>query len=249
MATRMKVLLDSNSLQVAVHLGLHSSPKAKDTCGKRLSTFLSIIKGLGCDIAFTEDESRTITNNLLIDCSVLVITTRRPSLPKPSETELETIRQFVQRGGSLLLMSNHPWPQMSNPIPDIHTASLFHATLSGPIYKQRRFTRKLIQIRGDDLRQHPITDGLKGPIVFKNGCRISTNAGDIIAMLPGEKYEPNIFAVAVDEPQKGKGRVVVTADSGFIADDDTNFPGQGLIHRGSNMRFIRQIFEWLLKQR
>lgn len=245
----MKVLLDSNGLQAAVYLGLHSSQKAKDACGRRLTTLLSIIKNLGCDIAFTDVKTGVITNNSLIDCSVLVITTRRPGLPRPSESELETIRQFVQRGGGLLIMSNHPWPHMPNPIPDLYTASLFGVTLNGPIYKQHRFMRRLIRIQGDDLCQHSITDGLKGPIVFRNGCRINTSAGNIIAMLPGEKYEPNIFAVAVEEPQNEKGRVVVTADSGFIADDDTNFPGQGLIHKGCNMRFIRQVFEWLLKQR
>jgi hypothetical protein len=68
-------------------------------------------------------------------------------------------------------------------------------------------------------------------------------------MLPAEKKEPNVFAVAVDEPQGGNGRVVITADSGFIGDDTTDYPGPGLIHQGDNLLFIRQVFQWLLKQR
>jgi hypothetical protein len=169
-----------------------------------------------------------------------------PKLSKQSKVELEEIQRFVHRGGSLLVMSNHPWPNKQNPIPDLHTASLFDVTLNGPVYAEQG---ELTKIRGNDLRMHPITDGLNGPIVFNNGCRISTNAGDILAALPGEKSTANVFAVAIDAPQKGKGRVVVTADSGFIGDDDTDFPGPGLIGRGNNRLFVRQMFEWLLNQR
>ena len=107
----------------------------------------------------------------------------------------------------------------------------------------------MTEIRDDDLRVHPITDGLSGPIVFNNGCRISTSAGDILATLPGEKLGPNVFAMAIDIQPKRKGRVVVTADSGFIGDDNTDFPGPGLIGKGGNRDFVQQVFDWLLKHR
>ena len=247
--TPMKILFDNSGLQVAVHLGQHPNPRAKAASGKRLVTFFSIIENLGCKIAFTERKVSPITGDMLIDCSVLVITTRMPRLPRRSKVELEEIQRFVQRGGSLLVMSNHPWPKMQNPIPDLYIASLFDVTLNGPIYPSHVRQGGLTEIRNGDLHMHPITDGLNGPIVFNDGCRISANAGDILATLPGEESAPNVFAVAIDTPQKGKGRVVVTADSGFIGDDDTNFPGPGLIGRGNNRRFVRQVFEWLLNRR
>ena len=244
----MKVLFDSNGLQAAVYLGKYPSPYAEPAKGKRLSTFLSIIEDFGCDIVFTE-KSSGINSILLDDCSVLVITTRMSNLPKPSETELKAIRDFVLRGGSLLLMSNHPWPKSPNPIPDADTASLFDVSLYGPVYDKCKFLHKYIRISGKDIMAHSITKGLKGPILYRNGCRISTEVGEILARLPGEKRSPNAFAVALESPQTGKGRVVVTADSGFIGNDDTNFPGQGLINKGCNIQFVRQIFQWLLRQR
>jgi hypothetical protein len=50
--------------------------------------------------------------------------------------------------------------------------------------------------------------------------------------------------VALDQCASG-GRVVVTADSGFIGSEGTTFPGTGLIAMGDNRRFIVNILLWL----
>jgi hypothetical protein len=256
----MKVVIDRNGLQAAVHLGQHPSqhsqaaavdprhPQAVAAVGKRLATFLSIIEDLGCDIAFTSEGADAITDELLADCAILVITTRMAHLPTHTDAELGSIMNFVQRGGSLLVMSNHPFLGEPNPIPDVRVAALFDVVLCGPLYRKRTLFSRYTRIRTRDFRTHEITEGLKGPIVFFNGGRISAHAGDIFVMLPAVKKEPNAFAVAVDKPQGGGGRVVITADSGFIGDDTTEYPGQGLIHQGDNLMFIRQVLSWLLRQ-
>lgn len=245
----MKVLLDSNGIQAAIHIGKHPDHRSLEAKGKRLFTFLSIIKYLGCEYMFTYGEGNEITDDILQGCSLLVITTRMPRLPEPSRSERKVIKSFVQRGGSLLVMSNHPWPNMPNPIPDFQIASCFKVLLRGPIYPPPGRKKGLTEIRDDDIYPHSITNGLNGPIVFNNGCRISIRIGDVIAKLPHVQEGSDTFAVAIDRNKKRDGRVVVTADSGFIGEPDTDYPYHGLIDRGDNINFIRNVFEWLLNLR
>ena len=59
-----------------------------------------------------------------------------------------------------------------------------------------------------------------------------------------------IFGLVVDG-KKGqyeliKGKVIVLADSGFIGDKDSTFPGFGVIDKGDNEMFVRRIFEYLM---
>jgi len=251
MNSPLKVLLDSNGLQAAVHQGIHPNPKSKNAANRRLITFLAIIDSLGCEPSFIEEKANEITDDLLINCSCLVITTRMPRLPRQTKSELNTIYRFVQRGGSLLVMSNHPFNRnrFKESIPDKSIALRFGVTLHESWYPDVGERKGFVEIWKDDLYPHPITNGLCGPIVFNNGCRISTRIGNVIAKLPSVSEDPDIFAVAIEKPEDSKARIVVTADSGFIGDEDTNFPAPGLINSGDNIGFIRQVFEWLLKFR
>jgi hypothetical protein len=52
-----------------------------------------------------------------------------------------------------------------------------------------------------------------------------------------------IFALSIQE----KGKIVITADSGFIGDKGSTFPGWGLIEEGDNVLFIRNILSYLLE--
>jgi len=245
----MKVLLDSNGLQAAVHQGIHPNPKSKNAANRRLITFLAIIESLGCEPSFIEEKVSEITDDLLINCSCLVITTRMPRLPRQPESEINTIQRFVQRGGSLLVMSNHPFNRFEESMPDKYIVSRFGATLHKSWYPDSGNRKGFVEIWKDDLYPHSITNGLCGPIVFNNGCRISTRIGNVVAKLPSVSEGADIFAVAIENHEDIKARIVVTADSGFIGDEDTNFPGPGLINSGDNIGFIRQVFEWLLKLR
>jgi hypothetical protein len=87
----MKVLLDSNELQAAVHQGIHPNPKSKNAANKRLITFLVTIESLGGEPLFTEEKVSEITDDLLKNCSCLVITTRMARLPRQPESEINTI--------------------------------------------------------------------------------------------------------------------------------------------------------------
>jgi hypothetical protein len=245
----MDILFDSNGLQAAVHLGRHPNPRSVAAQGKRLGVLLGILQDLGCGVRFTQENTTEITDDMLAGCSVLVVATRMPRLPAPSASELMTIHRFVAQGGGLLVMSNHPWPAMPNPIPDLHLASVFRVTLSGPVYPAHAGRSGLTNITAANLPTHPITSGLTGPVVFNNGCRLNATGGNVIATLPGEQLPPNAFAVETAAQEDNSGRIVVTADSGFIGNDDTDFPGPGLIEQGENKAFIRQIIEWLLRKR
>jgi len=247
-----KVLFDSNGLQTSVHLGIHFSQllpnpkqKALDAKCKRLATFISIIENCDCEVEFTPYEKSTISDDMLNAFDMLVITTRIPRLPKQPDCEINAIYRFVQKGGSLLIMSDHPFQNKPHPIPDIYVASIFDVTLNPPVYPSHGGRCGLTEIRDNDIHSHAITDGIQS-IVFNNGCRIGTSRRYVLATLPGEA---SAFAVAIDFPYKDYGRVVITSDSGFVADDNTNFPGPGLISRGNNEDFIQQAIEWLLKLR
>ncbi len=247
MSSSFKVLIDGNGLQASVHLGTHPNKKWLSAKGKRLNTFLSIIKDLECEISFTKVIGSENTDNILSEYSALIVTTRLPLLPEQTGDEIEIIHKFVKRGGGLLVMSNHPWSQRRNPIPDKKIAARFSIELTGPVFPVHGGRRGLTEIDDKDLRAHPITDGLCGPIVFNNCCRIKAGRGNVLATLPGEKFAANIFAIAIDIQEKG--RVVVTTDSGFIGDEDTEDPGPGLIDHGNNRAFMRHVIEWLLKLR
>ncbi len=104
----MRVLIDSLAVQARIH--------RKD--GKRLADFLQSLQRLpDCAVAFSTPAP--LSEESLLHYDVLVITTRKKMDADYTETELIAIHEFVQRGGGLLLMSNHgdipgrPYPDMT----------------------------------------------------------------------------------------------------------------------------------------
>jgi len=241
----MNVLFDSAGLQTSVHRGTH--PRIQLPKGRRLKTLEIILRDIDCDVTFTPGADAIITPDILASYNVFAITTRMPRLSPPQKTELQAIEEYVKLGGSLLVMSNHPWPGMPSPIPDHNIAALFDIDLEGPVYPIHGGRQGFTEIRRNEMIDHPITRELSEPIIFNNGIRIrAKDSNQVIVRLPGEDPPLNGFTVAIDAVGNGDGRVVIVADSGFVADDDTTNPGPGLVNRGGNKQFVQNIFEWLL---
>ncbi|MEJ2181509.1 MAG: hypothetical protein P8Y28_14010, partial [Gammaproteobacteria bacterium] len=159
--------------------------------------------------------------------------------------ELEDIQKFVERGSSLLVMSNHP-PFDER---DDRLARTFGFSFRSPTYPWHGGHYGVTTIRENSLGDHPITESLSDGIVFNNSCRITLEGAEntvILASLPDESAPENIFALAIDGlSEPGSGRIVAIADSGFIGGVDTDVPGPGQFEKGDNQVFLRSIISWL----
>jgi hypothetical protein len=253
----VKILLDSKSIQVAAHRGTLLGGSVKD---RRLRTFLGLLEELATpdQPAFSEGP---LCAEQLRRYRVLIIATRRPAEQFTKE-ELTDIPRFVKDGGGLWLLSNHG--DYVRGLPDMRKQDSRLAGKFGMELERTCFETDCVytRISGSSLYDHPIIAGQEGEprissLVTNNSCSISCGAGKPIAFLPHEmsdrgdqQLQPadRMWAHALDGDSFGEdfhGRVVTTADSGFIGDADTTCPGPGLIDRGDNATFVTRVVRWL----
>ena len=246
----MNILIDSLGLQARVHL--------RD--GRRLADLLATLATQpGVQVAFSTPA--TLTAGVLKGRDVLMLTTRKKADADYTEAELDGIEGFVREGGSLLLMANHgdipgrPYPDLT--ASDARLARRFGIEIENSFFASTEWGRAA-GIREDNLSQdHPVLRGIAAAnpvrsLVINNCSSIRPGAGVALAFLPesmldhrdGRSPRSRCLAVALDQCAPG-GRVVVTADSGFIGSEGTTFPGTGLIAMGDNRRFIVNILLWL----
>lgn len=192
--------------------------------GRRLTGLTAALEGLGhrLDMALP-------TPGDLAGVDALIVASRSQALMF-SDTELASIANFVNAGGGLLLMANH----RHFVAPQQQVAS----TLQLPLKLED------ISITGSPdlrVRPHRLTEGC-AQIAIRNGSAILPGpACDVLATYADERLA---FAVACDPAAGRKGRVVVTADSGFIASlDDKHRP---LFETADNARFVGNAIEWLI---
>lgn len=260
----MRVLIDSLGLQARIH--------SQD--GQRLATFLLVLAQIpDCAVHFSTPAP--LSHERLRGYDVLVITTRKKQDNPYTEAELEAIPAFVRRGGGLLLMANHgdvpgkPYPNMT--LNDDLLARKFGIEIENAFFASPGW-KDSVEIPGADLwSTHPIISGTQTgqpvrTLVTHNCSSLRTGEGGVpLASLPGtvrdyrngSTHRDRHFAVAADRGRlTGKGRVVVTADSGFIgsqantqpgliAANATTRPGLGLIEAGDNRSFIRNALIWI----
>jgi hypothetical protein len=254
----VKVLVDRNGLQARRHL--------KDNL--RLSAFLTDLLKDSHLVGFSSGS--TLTAEELADHDVLVITTRGQKQPY-IEAEIRCILDFVHKGGGLLLMANHADRAKTDlrkslsdtRKQDARLAGKFGITLERSCFEhQQRGKRTRIAASAMN-GNHRIIAGASGDrpvrfLVINNCCSIVCSECDPLVLLPGEMYdwknqrtaqEKQLFSCVLDSQagleSVGEGRVVVTADSGFIGTDFTTSPGPGLIGHGHNSRFIKNAIRWL----
>lgn len=249
----MRVLLDGLGLQAMVHLEE----------GTRLRTFVSALEALADAVDFTIDGP--LTRSALAGYDVLISTTRHPADAHAyTDAELVAIRDFVKGGAGLLLMSNHGDLPGSNSVDwtrhDAVLARQFGVALERAWFESAT-PGALSSFTGEALlREHPIIEGDAGHRVASivvNNCSSAVRAGHALVALPasmrdlrgGRPAAARLFALALDESTSadavGEGRLVALTDSGFIGDDESDVPGPGLIGRGDNLRFVRNVVRWL----
>jgi hypothetical protein len=251
----MKVLMDSNGLQARVH--------SED--GKRLQTCLDYLQAIpGCTVHFSP--VAPLTAELLAEYDVLIITTRKGDEPQYTPNELVCIPPFVHRGGGLFLMSNHA--DIPGRYPNDFTQNDARLARQFGIEIEKTFfahpeRKSLSEISGAALVDtHPIlrgatpTDAVRSFVTI-NGCSILPGHSDPLLWLPNQMIDHRngypsagrCYAVALEMEKPGmrgfSGRVVVVADSGFIGNENTTFPGVGLIAHGDNGRFVQNAVHWL----
>ena len=250
---RPKILFDSQTVHMYAHLGREFDndsggtkiyPEEKDF---RLKTFFAIVEEYG-EILISNNK---IDPNLLSNVDLFVILTR---MSKYYSSELDSIFSFVKNGGSLLLMSNHdPVCQW-----DAEVAEKFGVVLEGGYWSGIR--GKSTEISKENFTDHPIlaqTNPPIGSIVTNTTCRIVSEKGNIIVYLPDTMVEgidknpiepKNIFGLELNSNYSNQigGKIVILADSGFLGEQGSRFPGLGLIEEGDNLAFIKNILEYLV---
>ena len=253
-----KILIDRETVQVRAHLdklfkdyrgNLHENPEGVYF---RLKTFLNIVKKFG-QIFFSDGE---ITTPKLSNIDLYVILTR---IQKYKDSELHAIHSFVEKGGNVLLMANHgPTIEFNQDL-----ANKFGIILAGSYWsgKYGKFTHLL----ENNLTNHPIISDISAnsdcikELVINSSCGIVPSIGDVIAWLPDSissvgDYQDDldntgkkIFALSLDASHIPdiRGKIVLLADSGFVGEKDSKFPGFGLIDKGDNLLFIDRILKYL----
>jgi len=256
-------LLDNKTLQIFSHFeefffnDITKKTESNPAFKKRLNKFFEILEDIHSDTKnkIIIDE---ITEENLKKSDCLIILTRIKAF---TDDEITLILNFInKRGKSLLLMSNH------NPLElfDNDLTRKLGVTLTGGYHggKPKEFTT----IDNEYLSNHTIIRG-KGEenrissVVTNSTCRIISNIGEPFIYLPNtikggwsssneQPIKNKVFGLVIDGEYYNneiiKGRVVILADSGFIGDKDSIFPGFGLIDKGDNILFLQRILQYLL---
>jgi hypothetical protein len=251
------ILLDEKTLQVFGHtqefyfdaFGQQRVPNP--AYKKRLGRFLELLQDHEVTIG-------TISKDSLRKASCLVILSR---IREFTSSEMNAILEFIQDPKhSLLLMSNHnPFELKDNVL-----TSKLGVTLVGGYWSGERGVYTTI---GEDcLVSHEIITGKKGEkpiteIVTNTTCRIDSNIGTAFIYLPdsmegrwsSENEDPitkRVFGQAIDGQKDNhdiiKGKMIVLADSGFIGDKGSTFPGFGVIDHADNEVLVKRMFDFLL---
>jgi hypothetical protein len=250
----MKILIDSLGLQARVHL--------ED--GQRLAGLIANMTSKhGFQVAFSQPVP--LNYESLYGYDVLIITTRKKTEADYTEMELHSIINFVKEGGGLLLMSNHgdiygrPYPDLT--ASDARLAQRFEIEIKNTFYASREWGQP-VEISDQYMsREHPIFQGVAqaNPVhhlIVNNCCSIMRGTGIPLVHLPTAMHDyrqhenplSQCFAIARDSVENViRGRIVVTADSGFIGSPRNRFPGKGLLDRGDNLQFIINTILWLGK--
>jgi hypothetical protein len=256
----VEIVIDAKCLQSAQHLqGIAAGQTVS-----RLTSFLKIIRPFGT-VRFTDVDAIDATT--LADADVLIGPTRISEFPYIEE-EIDSIHNFVTQGGSLLLMSNHS-RSPSNPSARHHTeqdgrlAEAFRVQILEAAFRDQN-PESLSTISRADTQVHPVLLDESGAQAINavkiNNCSAisnqSMNGRPILFLNDGmDDIGPNgflsdgqAFAWAIDDYGIGNGRVVLTADSGFIGEPDLSGSGPGLMDKGHNADFVRQTVAWLLSR-
>jgi len=223
----LHVVLDALSHQAIRALGTETArygtppERAGQWRGHRLAGLEAVLAQRGH--RFSIDEPRAES---LVDADLLIVAGRSQLLPFTAAA-LHDIADFVGRGGGLLLMANHRG--MIAPQQQLVSA------LGLPFAYRDVTVDSFPDIR---TTTHPIGAGV-GSLRVRNTSALHI-IGDVAPVAHFDAAPELPFAVACPHRE---GRVVATADSGFMASRDD--AGLDLWSSAGNARFISNAIDWL----
>ena len=249
-----RVLFDPHSLQAWQHRrdlghevppylgGLPTNPTP------RLRALTELLTGVGLEPVFAEGELPTLSG--LNSYGILVTGSR---LKPFTDSEVADLVRFAERGGGLLIMSNHG---ASESAPNDLTrydrglvrelgVTLECTVFSAPRGEARRENQTLAPAR-----DHPTMQGIRGIAINNCSSLVCEGAPHLVEIphdwkdaLAGGDPKGRGFALAIDE--RIDGRVLIMTDSGFIGTPGTHVPGPGMIDQADNRNLMLNIFSWL----
>ncbi len=224
-----KIVMDALSHQAIRQLGTEAQhyAVAPDSAGRwrgrRLVGVERSLARLGHAFSIAPPDAES-----LAQANVLIVASRSQNVPF-SGTELDAIGAFVARGGGVLLMANHrhfvaPQQRLAEAL---GLPMQFNDVTIGPY-------------PGIALDAHAVTSGCATLYVRNASSLAAGPEGVVLARFMADPQQ--LFAVAV---AAGRGRVIATGDSGFIASLDD--AGQAMFDAGSNARFFEGMIGWLVE--
>lgn len=236
---RPTLLLHAGTLQGRVHL------RERETEGRRLRAFLGL-----CEETGTPAWVDACPAAPPAPPAVLVVPTL---LEAPTAGEIDDAAAFVEAGGGLWLLSNHdPFHEHDDALArrfGLRFEKTFFHTPGAPT-----------RLEGARLSSHPLLDDPAGgppvrTIVTNTTCSLPAGTRRPVASLRASMRDRTadlpaagrLFAAAIDPGPGAGGRVLATADSGFLGDPDSVVPGPGLIGEGDNRLFVSRALRWLAR--
>ncbi len=196
-----------------------------------------------------------------VDVAVLTTRTNRPY----DLAELDALTAFVHGGGGLLCCSNHGSsarldPRFNATRFDLAVASTFFALFEPLRYRHKPAKPFVGRVVGP-LRGQP---GWPGP---SNGVASTIQCNNSCAVLPGPCFQPSValegeglssslfgttpsgealWSGTLSGGPAGEGRVVLCADSGWLANTTSMAPGPGQFQLADNTQYLINAVRWLL---
>jgi len=240
----MRIVIDAQSLQAAHHYDCVTWKNgASPSAGKRLSSFEALFSSHGWIVGDSRSTQLRITDDLLKDTQVFAIFTR-PCLAPFKNNEIYRIVTFVDNGGILLHLSNHPSlgpGKIDLTVEDEKLSRLFGVHFTPELFPADGGSSGETTIATSELHDHKITSSITKGLYFRNSCviRLDDNCGFApVVNLPGFEDRKGYFSVC---GTYGAGRAVFVADSGFLCNDDTCVPGKGYFRCAHNHRFAENL--------
>ena len=222
-----EVVMDALSHQAIRALGTesehygHPAERAGLWRGRRLTGVEQSLASAGYALTLARPDPLALT-----EAAVLIIASRSQTVMF-SAAELTAIRDFVLAGGGLLLMANHRhfiMPQQQVVLALDLPLGFIDGTIAGfpPI----------------ELAAHSVTAGCEQIVVRNSTSMVARDPALPVARFAADRR--HLFAVAAGA---GRGRVLATGDSGFIASSDDT--GKDMFGSGSNATFFANSIRWL----
>ena len=209
--------------------------------------FADLVRNDGCAI---EARDQPFDRELLSRYDVVVIA---GALGDPAFTaaEVSAVKGWVERGGSLLLLTDHdPVASANADLTRAFGVESLRAVVVDSEHRLKNFypTNILATRENGLLREHPLTNGVASVGVFGGqSFRVPKRASIIIGVGPKAAGDAQMVAETF-----GRGRVVITGDMGMLSaqlvtEGDVTGPWGMNVPGLENRQLVLNVIRWLAK--